>query len=381
MKRGFGGTFLLLTLITALLAIPGAVRADETRNGLYVERGRLMKSGHPYAGIGANYDTLFGRLLQDKDDQSSLNNLAMLATKGIPFVRFRACGFSPANVQLYLSDREKYFRRMDQVVRCAEKNHIGLIPSLFWKLATFTEVVGEPADRLGDRQSKVSQFIVTYTKEMVSRYRDSPAIWGWEFGNEANNGVDMSRKGPLPSFEENGGVRLTSNQLAAAYRLFAQTVRALDPSRVISTGTTVPRPAAWHNAHQEPRQHDSAEQSYAMLLLESPDPVDLLSIHVYQKSQRLAPYGPETVEQFMGRYARYAARVGKPLFVGEFPVRDPAQATEYIRALIDNHVPLAAFWTFDNARQEETMNVTFKNERAFAIDLIAKANQTLQKGR
>ncbi len=340
-----------------------------------------MKGGHPYSGIGANYDTLFGRLLQNKDDHSSLDNLGMLAAKGIPFVRFRACGFSPDNIQLYLSDREEYFRRMDQVVRCAEKAHIGLIPSLFWKLATFAEVVGEPADRLGDPQSKVSQFIKTYTREMVSRYRDSPAIWGWEFGNEANNGVDMPRRAPGPELDENGGVRLTSAQLATAYQMFAQTVRSLDPSRVIDTGTTVPRPAAWHNAHQQPREHDSPDQSYEMLLLESPDPVDLLSIHVYQKSQHLSPYGPETVSQFIGRYARYASKVGKPLFIGEFPVREPAQAEEYIRALRENHVPLAAFWTFDNSRQEETMNVTFQNERAFAIDLIAKANQALQKGR
>lgn len=340
-----------------------------------------MKGGHPYSGIGANYDTLFGRLLQNKDDHSSLDNLGMLAAKGIPFVRFRACGYSPDNIQLYLSDREEYFRRMDQVVRCAEKAHIGLIPSLFWKLATFAEVVGEPADRLGDPQSKVSQFIKTYTREMVSRYRDSPAIWGWEFGNEANNGVDMPRRAPGPELDENGGVRLTSAQLATAYQMFAQTVRSLDPSRVIDTGTTVPRPAAWHNAHQQPREHDSPDQSYEMLLLESPDPVDLLSIHVYQKSQHLSPYGPETVSQFIGRYARYASKVGKPLFIGEFPVREPAQAEEYIRALMENHVPLAAFWTFDNSRQEETMNVTFQNERAFAIDLIAKANQALQKGR
>ena len=257
---------------------------------------------------------------------------------------------------------------MDQVVQAAERAHIGLIPSLFWRLATFAEVTGDPPSRLDDPKSKVSQFIQTYTREMVSRYHDSPAIWGWEFGNEANNGVDMMRGG-------GGDVRLTSGQLAAAYLTFARTVRSIDSTRIIETGTTVPRPAAWHNARRQFRQHDSPAQSYAALLAVSPDPVDMTSIHVYQKAQKLAPYGPETVSQFLGRYTRAAAQAGKPLFIGEFPVRDRAQAEEYIRAIRDNHVPLAAFWTFDNSKQEGTMNVTFENGRAFALDLIAQANQ------
>jgi hypothetical protein len=338
--------------------------------GLYVRNGTLMREGKPYSAIGANYDTLFGRLLQNKEDTSSLNNLGLLAAKGIPFVRFRACGFSPQNCRLYLNDPEEYFRRMDKVIHCAEQHHIGLIPSLFWRLATFSELVGDPPSGVADPNSKVSGFIKRYTRDMVSRYNDSPAIWGWEFGNEANNGVDMPRPGQ--------DVRLTSEQLAAAYASFARTVRSIDPTRVIDTGTTIPRPAAWHNARGQFRQRDSAAQSYSMLLMESPDPVNLVSAHIYQQTQRLSPYGPETVSQFIGRYARFAAEAGKPLFIGEFPVRNPAQAEEYIRAIEENHVPLSAFWTFDNSRQEETMSVTFHNQRSFAIDLVAKANKALQ---
>src|SRR4051794_20315167 len=111
MKRFRGWILIVAGLGAGLLASPAPALAPGARNGLYVERGQLMKGGHPYSGIGANYDTLLGRLLQNKDDHSSLDNLALLATKGIPFVRYRACGFSPANVQLYLSDRDEYFRR------------------------------------------------------------------------------------------------------------------------------------------------------------------------------------------------------------------------------------------------------------------------------
>ena len=386
LRRWLGATLAGGVCCFALASVTAATESSGPP-GLYVRDGKLMRQGKPYAAIGANYDTLFGRLLQDKNDNSSLQSLGRLARKGIPFVRYRACGFYPQNCQLYLNEREEYFRRMDQVVHTAEEQHIGLIPSLFWRLATFAELVGEPPSRLGDPDSKVNQFIKRYTREMVSRYKDSPAIWAWEFGNEANNGVDLPRSGQArrrpsgagPLRESDGDdVRLTSAQLVTAYRTFAQTVRSIDPNRAIETGTTVPRPAAWHNARGQFHQRDSDEQSYSMLLLESPDPVNMTSVHVYQKARKLAPYGPETVSQFLGRYARRTREAGKPLFLGEFPVRNPAQAQEYIRAIEENHVPLAAFWTFDNSRQEETMNVTFENSRSFALDLVVKANQVLQ---
>jgi hypothetical protein len=380
LRRYLRGDFCAVLLLVTLTS---AEANDSSQPlGLYVKGGVLMRHGQPYSGIGANFDTLFGRLLQDKSDNSSLDNLGLLGDKGIPFVRFRACGFWPRNFDLYLKDQPEYFRRMDEVVRCAEQHHIGLIPSLFWRLATVSEVVGEAPSQLGDPRSKSIAFIKQYTTEMVGRYKHSPAIWGWEFGNEANLGVDLPRSGPgggrsLFSGEE-GGVRLTTDQLGVTYTSFARVVRSLDPSRVIDSGTTIPRPAGWHNANGQPRQRDSEAQSYAILSRQNPDPISLLSVHIYQKSQKLQPYGPETVGQFISRYARYAAKTGKPLFIGEFPARDRNQTNEYLQAIKDNHVPLSAFWTFDNSQQDQTMNVTFQNERSFVIDLVVKANQDLQ---
>ena len=66
------------------------------------------------------------------------------------------------------------------------------------------------------------------------------------------------------------------------------------------------------------------------------------------------------------------------MFLGEFPVRDPAQAQEFLQAIEAARVPLSAFWVFDLPQQEATMNVSFSNQRAFAIDMVAKANRVLQ---
>ena len=358
-----------------------AARPALARSGLTVQNGVLMKDGSPYRGIGANYDTLFGRILRNKDDTSSLDNLAHLAQSGIPFVRFRASGFSPADQALYLQNPDEFFRRMDKVVQCAEKNHIGLIPSFFWRLATVEELENEPPSQVGNPNSRTSAYIRTFTRALVTRYKDSPAIWGWEFGNEANLAVDnptgagrdVRRFGLLPSTQ----VALTSSQLRSAYQLFAQTVRQYDSYRIIEPGTTIPRKAAWHNARGQFWQPDSNAQYCQALLNLTPDPMNVISAHVYPRAHELLPNGANQIEQVIPLLMQASSNSRKPLFIGEFPVRDREQTAQFLRAIVSNSVPLSAFWVFDNKAQEATMSVGFDNERSFVLDLVAQANKTL----
>jgi hypothetical protein len=352
--------------------------------GLYVRNGVLMRQGHPYLGIGANYNTLFGQLLQNKDDTSSLDKLARLGRAGIPFVRFRANGFGPENQQLYLQDRPEFFRRMDQVVQSAEKNKIGLIPSLFWRVATVSELVGEDRSQLGNPNSKANQFIRQFTQEMVQRYNDSPAIWGWEFGNEANLAVDLpnaqAHRGGPSLFSRIGdqpeGPRLTSQQLQTAFTVFGETVRKTDPSRIIEPGTALPRPYAWHLQKGLRGQPDSASQGFATLLTLAPNPMNMVSVHVYEKAQTKFP-GARSTEDVLRILTQAAAAAHKPLFLGEFPTRDRAQTEEFLEAIEASRVPLSAFWVFDYPPQERTMSVSFDNQRAFVLDMVVRANQVL----
>jgi hypothetical protein len=379
-----GVTLGILCLVAITAFGPATVPAATGSIGLYVRDGVLMKDGSPYLGIGANYQTLFGKLLRNKDDTSSLENLARLSKAGIPFIRYRACGFRPENYQLYQQDRAEYFRRMDQVVHAAEQNNIGLIPSLFWRLATVSELLGENRDQLGNPNSKAGRFIRQYTQEMVSRYKDSPAIWGWEFGAEANLGADLPNPGtrraagklPDRNTAAVDRTRLTSAQLRAAYILFANTVRKIDSTRIVESGTTLPRPAAWHLAHGEGWKRDTVEQGFSTLLDLTPDPMDVLSVHVYEKAKEHYPQAGGT-QGVIGLVMKQAQAVRKPLFIGEFPVKDQAQTQEYLHAMEANRVPLSAFWVFDDPN-EPKMNVDFDNERSFVLDMVAKANQVLQ---
>ena len=140
-------TPLLLTLLVELYAeesIPTQTQIIGLING---PNATVLKDGKPYRGIGVNCFNCFLRTLKKDGDTNYDAGFAILAAKGIPFARFCATGFWPKDMDLYQQDRAEYFRRLDGVVKSAEKHGIGLVPSLFWQFACVPDLVGEPMDQ------------------------------------------------------------------------------------------------------------------------------------------------------------------------------------------------------------------------------------------
>ena len=362
--------------------------------GLYLQEGILQKDGQPYVGIGANYFSLFSRLLQHPQDPSSFTNLAALARARVPFVRFMCGGFWPSEQRLYLTNREAFLQRLDTVVRCAETNGVGLIPSLFWYLPTVPDLVGEPMDQYGNPESKTIALIRRYTQDIVQRYQDSPALWGWEFGNEYDLDCDLPnasqhRPPVVPSLgtatnrTERDELKLT--HLRMAFAAFAETVRRFDSNRIILSGNAIPRASAWHNAREKKWTADTAAQFGEMLLRDNPDPMNLLTIHLYPQTEGRYSGGASTLDGALALTCQYAAQAGKPLFLGEFGVprklgtRAQQEATfqELLDAIVHHRVPLSAFWVFDFGSQDQDWNVSFQNDRAWMISRVTQANDRL----
>lgn len=362
--------------------------------GLTVQNGRLLRDGQPYRGIGVNYPDLFLRTVRRGDDLSYRAGLQQLARAGIPWVRFWACGFWPSDMDLYWKDKAAWFARLDQVVRAAEECHVGLVPSLFWLWSTAPDMVHEPMDQLGNRQSKTIAFMGQYTAEVVGRYRDSPAVWGWELGNEYNLSADLPnaaqhRPPVVPQLKtatsRTARDELTSAELIAVLAEFARAVRRIDPRRIIVSGNSLPRPSAYHNTLQRSWKLDSPAEFAQVLRRDNPDPLDTLCVHVYPSTGQPYPGGARSLDDLIGTLCRLSAEAQKPLFVGEFgaaipadPARERLVFQELLAAIERNPVPLAALWVFDFRSQEKDgLNVTFDNGRAYQLEQIAAANARL----
>ena len=376
--------------------------------GLYVQDGVLMKDGKPYYGMGINYFDLFVRRVDyiPNAPVDRLNDLdAFAALKGnVPFIRL---AMSPFRVKgwkdTYLADKCAYFAEMDIIVRKAEELDIGLIPSLMWNFAMLADVVtptGHMIDFTND-DSALCCFICTYTEEVVTRYLHSPAIWGWEFGNEFNikcnipNGAPQNIANPDPTKDV-----LKVEQMQNAFKNFVQTVRRFDNSRPVFSGNAMPRSSVWHNINEEKWTPDNREQ-YTSVMRSHESYMNTMTTHIYYSflpdKPNTFPLGIRTFEEYVALAKEVADNECKPLFVGEFGVSDawlqPSSITDkiqimdvrslmmqYITGIVDNKVPLSCVWNYDRLNDgAEGWNITYDNSRSYMIDMIKEANKDLAK--
>ncbi len=364
-------------LVAFLLASDASASAPPP--GLYVEKGMVVRNGRPFRGIGVNYFDAFYRHLKDEKNTSYDAGFRQLADAGIPFCRIMGCGFWPIDQKLYRENKGEFLRRLDDVVRSAEKHGVGLVPSLFWQTAALPDLVGESVNQWGNPRSRTRQYMREYVRDIVQRYEDSPAIWGWEFGNEYNLDANLPnaaqhRPPVVPSLgtptTRSADDELTYEAIRSAFQEFATEVRKYDPHRIISTGDSVLRESAWHNWKEKTWRKDTPEQFQEMLSADNPPPVNVISIHAYGD-----------VTRHLGEIMQVAKAIGQPLFVGEFGVGDgeadgEAKYRAMLAAIETSGVPLAAVWVFDHG--DSKLSITSDNNRAYQLRAIAEANRRLR---
>lgn len=374
-------------------------------HGLSVRDGGLWLRGRRYRGIGVNQADLFQRVIHEPQPQeaASLADLRFLGRKKIPFVRFWCCGFWPVDWKLYRENRAEWFSRLDRVVRAAEEADVGLVACLFWRPETVSDLCDEFTSSWADPESRTRQFMATYTREVVERYRDSPAIWSWEFANEWNaecdlpNGMEfLGRVAPDLGVNRAKDPRnlVTTEIAAAAMQAFATEVRRHDLHRCISSGNAQPRASAWHQASEGSWAGDDAAQVRDMFRRHNPAPIDLASIHIYPATAPLRLGGRVGTRPVLELLKAAASTAGQPLFVGEFSAggghTGPAdismeefrrEQTEILAAIVESEVDLAAHWVFALDRDRAGPGLVRPgNEYEWVLDQIVEHNARLAAG-
>ena len=160
----------LLLVVVCIAAAPvfaaDVSGAGATKScGLHVtENGVLVKDGKPFYGIGVDYFSAFYRALEKPGDTSYREGFKGLGKYKIPVARVMACGFWPSENQLYFKDKKHYFELMDDVVKSARENGVGLYLSLFWNPSCVPDMVGEPCNQWGNPNSKTHAFMRQYVR-------------------------------------------------------------------------------------------------------------------------------------------------------------------------------------------------------------------------
>lgn len=349
---------------------------------MYVCNGEFRKNGKAYYGIGVNYFELYRRIYhEDKASKSTLTGLETLAANGIPFVRFPG-PFSEGDWQNeYMNNPSSYYAWMDEIVRKSESLGIMLIPSLFWNVESVFKLKNESWNAYKDDYSASIDFIKRYTTEFVSRYKDSKAILGWEFGNEFSLMVDYSYEAP------------TNECMTNAFEEFGKAVRAVDPIRPIFSGNSEPRYAAyslWKSPNKD-WARDSPQQYCSMIKKFECDPINTVTIRgYYDEAPQHQPMGIATYSDFLKTVMAYSKEINKPIFVGEFGSRMQKSHVSLadlrpmfenrLQAILNNKVQLSAIWVYDRpGSEDDKTNTSFSHpERKYVMEEIRKANQTLK---
>ena len=356
--------------------------------GLQVNsEGIVTLNGQAYKGVGVNYFNAFSRNLIDVSDTTYKEGFQYLKSQHIPFVRFMACDYWPSEWSFYLNNKEEYFKRLDQFVKSAENEGIGLIPSLFWASFTIPDLVKEPVNQWGNINSKTIAFMKHYVEEVVTRYRTSPAILGWEFGNEYNLAVDLPGLDNLPPTWVSLGCpstrseadKLSTRDLIVALGEFGKTVRKFDASRIIFSGNSIPRESAYNLDSKKTWDLDTSAQFEVVLGMQNPDPLNSITIHLYPTTTNRFSDSPTTSLKEMIRISMEdAKRRKKPLFIGEFGaaigVDENIKFKEFLDGIETYNVPISAVWVFDLPQQNTDWNITSSNSRKYMLEEIGKLN-------
>ena len=371
----------------------------QKRLGLHVEKdGSVTLAGKTFYGMGLNYYDGFNRCIQNPDDISYEDAMRRLSKAGIPFIRVSFNGYYPNSLKLYRDQPEAFFALADRFIRAAEENHIGVIPSLFWNYYSLPDLMQEPVRALGDPNSRTVKHARQFTKDVVTRYRDSRAVWGWEVGNEYNLEADLSSLGVFPPTAPEQGTaetrsaadQLTSDDVVSFYQEVAREVRLYDSYRLLTTGDAVHREFMMHLRRGEGTQLDTQAEFEEGVAMFTPDPLDTISTHIYiYDEKRFGPDRMVGIEELLQVYKQIGQKNGKAVYFGEFAAfgtdeegeqRGKQLLPRIFQAIRQADIPLSSPWNFE---MQGMTHGSFSDHGtgSFCFDDVVKINaEYVQKG-
>lgn len=381
-------------MLTAAVSANTGDKMNNDKHGFHVEEdGSITLDGELFYGFGVNYFGAFVRYAEQQENcpKDFINGIAALASYNIPFIRMPLCAYYPLYYDLFDSDPDKVFSYMDEVLDECQKNHMGVVVSLMWWDAVVAAHVGGKRSDMGVIGSDVLEYAKSYTKTIVSRYADHPAVWAWEIGNEYNLDADLCDKqlkqflwpdgiDSMPLDNVNGYDYYTSAELKVFYTEIAKVIREYDGYRMITTGNGEMRPFAYilHKESEKAGEDhlwdlkwtgNTRKQFDYMIEYMTPDPIDTVCFHFQNAATDWSNkyvfthdvFGKTiTSEEYFKAYYETAKKLGKGCFFGEFGdmlgCEGEPDVIEKFKDVTDaitaSGIQIAALWQFQDFTDE-----------------------------
>lgn len=393
--------------------------------GLQVSGKNFIRNGKVFSGIGINHYSLALNQMVDMGVggiANSANDIKDIKAYGLPFIRC-AFGWYDGNswYNNYYLNKSSYFAALDNVVANCENNNIGLIPTLLWSViklcdSTFN-IYGtySPPSALSDKKSKAWLLASTYITEVVTRYKDSPAIWAWGLGNEICNSAGAEYHSSwIPDGSSaawlNWGTRPTGGNYLASdkmtmndWRIFSKNcidlIHSIDTSgRFISSGSPIGNSFAVTAqttnsfASDTLAQWNSAANGLSWVVYRD-QCFDTVCNHIYPKSLSNSLFfngAEKTQAELIALTKGWADAANKPFFLEEWGATyhgDPVDETSTdittetanfnsaLQAIITNNIQLSSAWNYGGNFSGSSAWMKWKmSDPAKAYQLIAIAN-------
>ncbi len=306
---------------------------------------RMMLGGVPLYVTGVNCYNLFVQCHETDNMQTNEmeETVKVLAAEEVPVVRFSCSPFYASQMHFYTEQKEKFLSNLGRLADLCDRNHILLIPSVFWNTSCLPEYFGEELASWGDTSSQTYKFMLTYTTDIVNTLKGHKCLAAWEFGNEFNLAADIGSA---------GYAQIPASAVGTAYKGFAETVRSLDgQGRLIASGNSVMRNAQWNLANNGSWTNDTFKQYVEITGVMTPDPMEGMSEHLYEESRVFSDLGTLNRTYQVIRAKEAAETLGKVYYIGEFT--GPASARgdslvlkKHYTTYLSQKVQLSLIWNY-----------------------------------